>query len=130
MKLLLLLSALLAALPASPQTKLSDINTRGVLRVGSTGDYKPFSYRSGKDFIGLDIDLAGELAQALLISSALLARKQHAHQQHQDGGQQKEFEQSSEHDPPSQHSGVDYGHADCAGQLGAARTPRQWHVML
>ena len=65
MKLLLLLSALLAALPASPQTKLSDINTRGVLRVGSTGDYKPFSYRSGKDFIGLDIDLAGELAQAM-----------------------------------------------------------------
>jgi hypothetical protein len=61
---------------------------------------------------------------------ALLARKQHAHQQHQDGGQQKEFEQSSEHDPPSQHSGVDYGHADCAGQLGAARTPRHRHAML
>jgi ABC-type amino acid transport substrate-binding protein len=47
------------------QTKLSDINTRGVLRVGSTGDYKPFSYRSGSDFIGLDIELAGELAQAM-----------------------------------------------------------------
>lgn len=65
MKLLILLGALLAALPASAQAALSDISARGVLRVGSTGDYKPFSYRSGNDFIGLDIDLARELAHAL-----------------------------------------------------------------
>jgi ABC-type amino acid transport substrate-binding protein len=63
MKLLLLLSAACGA--ARLGRPLSDINTRGVLRVGSTGDYKPFSYRSGNDFIGLDIELAGELAQAM-----------------------------------------------------------------
>jgi chorismate mutase-like protein len=65
MKLLILLGALLAALPASAQTRLDDIHARGVLRVGSTGDYKPFSYRTGKEFIGLDVELAGELAQAM-----------------------------------------------------------------
>ncbi|RZT11136.1 chorismate mutase, putative [Duganella sp. CF402] len=65
MKLLILLGALLAALPASAQTRLDDIHARGVLRVGSTGDYKPFSYRTGAEFIGLDVELAGELAQAM-----------------------------------------------------------------
>jgi chorismate mutase-like protein len=65
MKLLILLGALLAALPASAQSRLDDIHARGVLRVGSTGDYKPFSYRTGKEFIGLDVELAGELAQAM-----------------------------------------------------------------
>jgi len=66
MKLLILLGALAAAVPALAQTAASDIATRGVLRVGSTGDYKPFSYRaSNSDFIGLDVELAGELAQAM-----------------------------------------------------------------
>jgi chorismate mutase-like protein len=66
MKLLILLGALAAAVPASAQTAASDIAARGVLRVGSTGDYKPFSYRaSSSDFIGLDVELAGELAQAM-----------------------------------------------------------------
>jgi chorismate mutase-like protein len=47
--------------------RLDEIILRGVLRVGTTGDYKPFSYRSGSsdDFVGLDITLAGELAHAL-----------------------------------------------------------------
>jgi len=46
--------------------RLDDIAARGVLRVGSTGDYKPFSYRpAGGGFMGMDVELAGELAQAL-----------------------------------------------------------------
>lgn len=56
--------ALPHCLTAAP---LADVRQRGVLRVGTTGDYKPFSYRanSGSPFIGLDIELAGRLATAL-----------------------------------------------------------------
>lgn len=52
--------------PAS-SSRLDEIVHRGVLRVGSTGDYKPFSYRPapGADFVGLDIDLAADLARSL-----------------------------------------------------------------
>ncbi|MBW8901714.1 MAG: gamma subclass chorismate mutase AroQ, partial [Massilia sp.] len=40
---------------------------RGTLRVGTTGDYKPFSYRvgTGNVFVGLDIALAADLAKAM-----------------------------------------------------------------
>ena len=57
---------LAAALAPAQAGGLDDIAARGVLRVGSTGDYKPFSYRpAGGEFIGMDVELAGELAQAL-----------------------------------------------------------------
>jgi chorismate mutase-like protein len=60
-----LLTAALALAPAQAGG-LDDIAARGVLRVGSTGDYKPFSFRpAGGEFIGMDVELAGELAQAL-----------------------------------------------------------------
>jgi len=61
------LAALLTAALAPAQAgQLDDIDARGVLRVGSTGDYKPFSYLpAGGDFIGMDVELAGELARAL-----------------------------------------------------------------
>jgi chorismate mutase-like protein len=47
--------------------RLDEIRSRGFLRVGTTGDYPPFSYRANpaSPFIGLDIELAGRLAQAL-----------------------------------------------------------------
>ena len=51
---------------AAPTSRLDDILARGVLRVGSTGDYKPFSYRTANGgFIGLDIALAADLAASL-----------------------------------------------------------------
>ena len=51
---------------AAPASRLDEILARGVLRVGTTGDYKPFSYRVGTgDFIGLDVALAGDLARTL-----------------------------------------------------------------
>ena len=65
---LILLIGLCLQLPAAAQSnRLDDIIARGVLRVGTTGDYKPFSYRAdpSASFIGLDIELAGQLAKAL-----------------------------------------------------------------
>jgi chorismate mutase-like protein len=57
---------LAAALAPAQAGRLDDIAARGVLRVGATGDYKPFSYLpAGGEFIGMDVELAGELAQAL-----------------------------------------------------------------
>jgi chorismate mutase-like protein len=51
---------------SAPASRLDDILARGVLRVGSTGDYKPFSVRTTDGgFIGLDIALAGDLAASL-----------------------------------------------------------------
>ena len=72
---LILLIGLCLHLPASAQTnRLDDILARGVLRVGTTGDYKPFSYRpnSSADFIGLDVELAGQLAKTLGVKLELV----------------------------------------------------------
>jgi len=59
--------ALPPCVAAEPGTsRLDEILARGVLRVGSTGDYKPFSARTGDGrFVGLDIALAGDLAKSL-----------------------------------------------------------------
>ncbi len=62
---LTLLCLLLAGAHAIAGGRFDDIIARGVLRVGTTGDYKPFSARIGKAFVGLDIDLAVALAQAM-----------------------------------------------------------------
>jgi cyclohexadienyl dehydratase len=47
--------------------RLEQILDSGVLRVGTTGDYAPFSYRGDGDaeFRGVDIDLAHHLARSL-----------------------------------------------------------------
>jgi len=55
--------------PAQAQqpSRLDDIIKRGTLRVGMTGDYKPFTYldkESGK-FRGFDVDMAEALGKAL-----------------------------------------------------------------
>jgi len=48
-------------------SRLDEIVARGTLRVGTTGDYKPFSLRvgDGDTFVGLDIALAADLAKSL-----------------------------------------------------------------
>jgi len=50
-----------------PQTRLDAIIARGTLRVGTTGDYKPFSFDNPTThkFEGLDIDMAESLGKAL-----------------------------------------------------------------
>ena len=75
-RLLILIVGCCLHLPAAGQTsRLDEILTRGILRVGTTGDYKPFSYRtnSASPFIGADIELAGELARTLGVRLELVA---------------------------------------------------------
>ena len=51
---------------ALPTTRLDEIIERGTLRVGLTGDYRPFSIKAEDGtFSGLDVDQAQSLAQAL-----------------------------------------------------------------
>jgi len=61
--------AVLAAAPAAQAqtTRLDEIIARGTLRVGSTGDYKPFTYldKTTSQFSGFDIDFAESLGKAL-----------------------------------------------------------------
>lgn len=47
--------------------QLDQILESGILRVGTTGDYEPFSYRASpeSEFQGIDIDLARDLAKTL-----------------------------------------------------------------
>ena len=51
---------LAAALGPADASVLSDILQRGFVRIGTTGDYPPFTKRdSAGDYQGFDIDLAG-----------------------------------------------------------------------
>lgn len=65
-----LLTALLAVRSASTATaysRLDQVIARGYLRVGTTGDYPPFSawHQADGSFAGIDIELARELASSL-----------------------------------------------------------------
>src|SRR5437870_12507945 len=55
----------LAAVRPVPGPALPRITAAAVLRIGTTGDYAPFSVESGDQLSGADIDLAGELARRL-----------------------------------------------------------------
>ena len=58
---------------SAPASRLDEILARGVLRVGTTGDYKPFTYRVADGrFIGLDIALAADLARSLGVKLELV----------------------------------------------------------
>lgn len=78
--LLLSGSAIAATAPqAAPVANASELSSRldqiihnGVLRVGTTGDYKPFSYKTADKFIGFDIELAEGLAKALGVKLELV----------------------------------------------------------
>ena len=57
---------LVVASPARAQTVLDTILARGKVRVGLTGDYRPFSIKDGAGrFEGLDVDMAESLAKGL-----------------------------------------------------------------
>ncbi len=59
------LAAAAAAIDYYPST-FAQVTQNGVLRVGTTGDYAPFSFaRDGEPYVGIDIDLAMDLARAL-----------------------------------------------------------------
>jgi cyclohexadienyl dehydratase len=55
----------LGALRALPDARLTRIRASGVLRIGTTGDYAPFSSDAGGSLTGLDIALLSEFAKAL-----------------------------------------------------------------
>lgn len=66
MRMLALGLLLLAAIPARAQSMLDTILARGTLRVGMTGDYRPFSIKAADgSFQGLDVDMANSLAAGL-----------------------------------------------------------------
>ena len=52
---------------AAGPSRLDEILERGVVKVGTTGDYKPFTYfnKETKEYEGIDIDMARSLAKAL-----------------------------------------------------------------
>ncbi len=52
--------------------QLEDIQKAGVIRVGTTGDYKPFSFYDGNTFSGYDIDVAQHLADQLGVKLELV----------------------------------------------------------
>lgn len=56
-----------AAAPAADSSRLDAVLSTGTLRVGTTGDYKPFTYLNPQtqQFEGMDIDLATSLGKAL-----------------------------------------------------------------
>ena len=62
----LLLIALPVHAQTAPQSLLDTILARGAVRVGLTGDYRPFSIKDGDGrFEGLDVDMAERLANDL-----------------------------------------------------------------
>ncbi|MBV8654211.1 MAG: transporter substrate-binding domain-containing protein [Alphaproteobacteria bacterium] len=65
--LLLLIPTAAWSQSAPADTLLDQIIARGTLRVGSTGDYKPFTFLNPetKEFVGIDIDMAASLAKAM-----------------------------------------------------------------
>lgn len=66
MKTLILSALLLTAGAAQAQSRLDDVRTSKVLKVCTTGDYKPYSFlRSDGHYEGLDISMAQSLADSL-----------------------------------------------------------------
>ena len=67
MRIFMFLAAMLLAAGAQAQSRLDDIVARGILRVGLTGDYRPFSERDkvSGGYSGLDVELAQSLADGL-----------------------------------------------------------------
>jgi len=59
--------ALTASAHAQQQSRLDEIVSRGTLKVGMTGDYRPFTYldKETQKFSGFDVDMAEALGKAL-----------------------------------------------------------------
>jgi len=58
--------------PGSEPVLVDTIRGSGVLRVGTTGDYPPFSHWNGEAFIGIDIDLARQLASNMGVEPSFI----------------------------------------------------------
>lgn len=65
--LVVAVSAIVSADAQQARSRLDEIVKRGTLRVGMTGDYKPFTYldKATQQFSGFDVDMAQALGKAL-----------------------------------------------------------------
>jgi cyclohexadienyl dehydratase len=64
---------LVSAMPAKAGAVLDHIRSSGELRVGTTGDYKPFTFRNPDgSYHGADIDMAGRLAKSLGVKLVII----------------------------------------------------------
>ncbi|WP_111639914.1 transporter substrate-binding domain-containing protein [Marinomonas shanghaiensis] len=61
----LLLVSTMAYSAIAQADRLEDIKKQGYITVGTTGDYKPFSYYDGSTFSGYDIDVAKYFASEM-----------------------------------------------------------------
>ena len=74
--LALLAAPIAAAQPAPPRRGLDAILAAGTLRVGTTGDYKPFTFKNADgSYEGFDIDRAKALGAALGVKVAFVQTK-------------------------------------------------------
>ncbi|MBD3647270.1 MAG: transporter substrate-binding domain-containing protein, partial [Pseudomonadales bacterium] len=53
-------------------SRLDQILAVGEIRIGTTGDYAPFSFRRDESFTGIDIDLARDLANSLDVEAVFV----------------------------------------------------------
>src|SRR5207244_8090130 len=60
---------------AAPPSQLDAIQQRGALNVCTTGDYKPFTFRAGDNYEGIDIELAKSLAKAIGVEAKFVQTK-------------------------------------------------------
>jgi cyclohexadienyl dehydratase len=76
LRLLILMLVLVLPVQAAEQSRLDAIIEKGVLRVGTTGDYKPFTSfdKASGQYSGLDIDMAQGLAGALGVSKVVFVK--------------------------------------------------------
>ncbi|MER5391282.1 transporter substrate-binding domain-containing protein [Saccharopolyspora sp. NPDC002686] len=59
--------------PAAAANRLDEVVQRGELRVCSTGDYRPFTYRDqAGEWSGIDIDMAHDLAEQLGVRATIV----------------------------------------------------------
>jgi cyclohexadienyl dehydratase len=74
-RFLLATALLLLAATAWAQSRLDEVVGRGSLRVGLTGDYRPFSVldRTTGQYTGLDVDMAVNLSEALGVKLEIVA---------------------------------------------------------
>lgn len=76
LSLLIMVIAIASAAPTvgAETSRLDTIMEMGVLKVGTTGDYKPFTYfdKEKGEFEGIDIDMAKSLAAALGVKLELV----------------------------------------------------------
>lgn len=73
MRPLLMAILVCLSLPAHAWATLDHIHASGMLRIGTTGDYKPFSFRNPDgSYTGADIDMARSLAVSLTVKVAFV----------------------------------------------------------